>query len=139
VRAHGLAGRALTGYASAGAHICVARAFDMAGLGTAALRLIPCDAAHRIRLDALAECVAAARARGTLPVIPYRSNIGNQPKFFAKRLYKLHKLRARIEQMIGKAKRFKRLAMRCEKTAVNYVSIAAIVCVFILIKSVHTG
>ena len=79
---------------------------------------------------------AAARARGTLPVIPYRSNVRNQPKFFPKQLYKL---RARIEQMIGKAKRFKRLAMRCEKTAVNYASIVALVCVFILIKSVHTA
>ena len=79
---------------------------------------------------------AAARARGTLPVIPYRSNVKNQPKFFPKTLYKL---RARIEQMIGKAKRFKRLALRCEKTATNYASIVALVCVFILIKSVHTA
>ena len=77
----------------------------------------------------------AARANGSLPVIPYRSNAKNKPGFFPKKLYRL---RARIEQLIGKAKRFKRLAMRCEKTAQNYASIVALVCVFILIKSVHT-
>jgi transposase len=78
----------------------------------------------------------AARARGSLPVIPYRSNAKNKPGFFPKGLYRL---RARIEQLVGKAKRFKRLAMRCEKTVQNYASIVALVCVFILIKSVHTA
>ena len=34
--------------------------------------------------------------------------------FFAKVLYKA---RVRIEQMMGKIKRFKRIALRCEKTA----------------------
>jgi len=76
----------------------------------------------------------AARAQGSLPVIPYRSNAKNKPGFFPKKLYSL---RARIEQLVGKVKRFKRLAMRCEKTARNYTSIVALVCVFILIKSVH--
>jgi transposase len=78
----------------------------------------------------------AACAQGSLPVIPYRSNAKNKPTFFPKKLYRL---RARIEQLVGKAKRFKRLAMRCEKTARNYTSIVALVCVFILIKSVHTA
>ena len=49
------------------------------------------------------------------------------------------KARARIEQMMGKIKRFKRIALRCEKTARNYASFLALVCGFILIKSVHTA
>ena len=76
----------------------------------------------------------AARACGTLPVIPYRSNVKQQPKFFPKKLYRL---RARVENLIGKAKRFKRIALRCEKTAQNFASIVALVFVFICIKSVH--
>jgi transposase len=77
---------------------------------------------------------AMARKRGSVPIIPYRSNIRSKPRFFPKTLYKL---RARIEQLIGKAKRFKRLALRCEKTKQNYASIVALVFMFILIKSVH--
>jgi transposase len=34
----------------------------------------------------------------------------------------LYKARARIEQMMGKIKRFKRIALRCEKTVRNYTS-----------------
>ena len=67
---------------------------------------------------------------------PNRSNTIDKPKFFAKVLYKA---RARIEQMMGKIKRFKRIALRCEKTARNYASFLALVCGFILIKSVHTA
>lgn len=78
----------------------------------------------------------AASVRGTIPVIPYRSNVKKQPKFFPKKLYRL---RARVENLIGKAKRFKRIALRCEKTAQNFASIIALVFVFILIKSVHTA
>jgi transposase len=47
--------------------------------------------------------------------------------------------RARIEQAVGKLKRFKRIALRCEKTAQNYGSFVAIALGFILIKSVHTA
>ena len=36
-------------------------------------------------------------------------------------------------------KRFKRIALRCEKTAQNYGSFVALACAFILIKSVHTA
>ena len=79
---------------------------------------------------------AAARSRGIAPVIPYRSNIKARPKFFPRRLYKL---RARVEQFIGKLKRFKRIAMRCEKTKQNYAAFIALACVFILVKSVHTA
>ena len=51
----------------------------------------------------------------------------------------LYKGRARIEQAIGKVKRFKRIALRCEKTARNFASFLALACAFILIKSVHTA
>lgn len=77
-----------------------------------------------------------AREHGSVPVIPYRSSVRHKPRFFPKTLYKL---RARVEQLIGKSKRFKRLAMRCEKTKRNYASIVALVFSFILIKSVHTA
>ena len=77
-----------------------------------------------------------ARERGIVPVIPYRKNVKNQPKFFPKELYRA---RSAIEQCIGKLKRFKRVAMRCEKTKQNYASIVALACGFILIKSVHAA
>jgi transposase len=78
----------------------------------------------------------AARDRGICPVIPYRSKTKKQPAFFAKTLYKA---RARIEQAIGKLKRFKRVAMRCEKTERNYASFVGFACGLIFIKSVHTA
>ncbi|HEY1897162.1 MAG TPA: IS5 family transposase [Terracidiphilus sp.] len=78
----------------------------------------------------------AARQRGICPAIPYRSNTKDIPAFFPKVLYKG---RARIEQAVGKLKRFKRIALRCEKTAQNYGSFVALSCAFILIKSVHTA
>lgn len=77
----------------------------------------------------------AARDRGIIPVIPHKVNEKNKPAFFAKALYKG---RARIEQAVGKLKRFKRIALRCEKTKRN-ASIVALVAGFILIKSVHTA
>jgi transposase len=77
----------------------------------------------------------ATRKRGICPVIPYKSNATNRPAFIPKILYKA---RARIEQAVGKLKRFKRIALRCEKTARNYASFVALTLGFILIKSVHT-
>ena len=78
----------------------------------------------------------ACRKRGVCPVIPYKSNATDRPAFFAKILYKA---RARIEQAVGKLKRFKRIALRCEKTARNYGSFLALASGFILVKSVHTA
>ena len=78
----------------------------------------------------------AARARGICPVIPTKSNAKNRPKFFPKMMYKG---RARIEQAFGKLKRFKRIALRCEKTAQNYASFVAFACGLILVKTVHTA
>jgi len=56
------------------------------------------------------------------------------PKAFGKALYRG---RARIEQAIGKLKRFKRIARHCEKTKRNFGSFVAIAAAFILVKSVH--
>ncbi len=67
VRQAGLGDARLTGYAAISAHGCVPRAFDMAGLGTDALRLIPIDATHRVDLEALASMVARDRADGCTP------------------------------------------------------------------------
>ena len=77
----------------------------------------------------------AARSRGICPAIPYRKTIKDKPTFFPKALYRG---RARIEQTMGKLKRFKRVALRCEKTDQNYGSFVALALSFILIKSVHT-
>lgn len=77
---------------------------------------------------------AAARRRGIAPVIPRKSNAKTKPAFFPKPLYKA---RARIEQAVGKLKRFQRIALRCEKTALNFLSFVHLAAAFILIKSVH--
>ena len=78
----------------------------------------------------------AARSRGIIPVIPHKSNEKDRPAFFAKAIYKG---RARIEQAVGKLKRFKRVALRCEKTKRNFSAIVSIAAAFILIKSVHSA
>jgi transposase len=52
----------------------------------------------------------AARQRGLCSAIPCRSNTKDIPAFFPKVLYKG---RARIEQAVGKLKRFNRIASHC--------------------------
>ncbi len=69
-------------------------------------------------------------------MIPHKSNEKDKPKFFAKTLYKA---RARIEQSMGRIKRFKRVALRCEKTARNFRSIVSFAAGLCLIKFVHTA
>ncbi|MBB4199565.1 cytochrome D ubiquinol oxidase subunit I [Rhodoblastus sphagnicola] len=69
VRENGLQGASLRAYASTQAHGCVEQAMDLAGLGTAALRKIPCDADGRMRLDLLRAAIAADRARGDRPFL----------------------------------------------------------------------
>src|SRR5713101_4873334 len=78
----------------------------------------------------------AARRRGICTVIPYRENAKRKPAFFLKILYKG---RARAEQGVGKFKRFKRIALRCEKTAQNFAAFISLAGTFILVKSVHTA
>jgi glutamate/tyrosine decarboxylase-like PLP-dependent enzyme len=69
VRAEGVEGRGLRAYCSAAAHGCIPRAMDMAGIGTDALRLIPADDSHRMRLDALAAAIAADQSAGLTPFL----------------------------------------------------------------------
>ena len=77
---------------------------------------------------------SAARELGIVPLIPVRKIIVHSPRHFPRLLYKT---RARIEQAGGKLKRFKRVALRCEKARQNYESIVAFACSLILSKSVH--
>jgi hypothetical protein len=41
--------------------------------------------------------------------------------------------------LISKLKRFKRVAMRCEKTVLSYSAAIGFACGLILVKSVHTA
>lgn len=66
-RAQGVGQATLTGYVSAEAHSCLARAFDMVGLGTEALRVIPVNAAFQIDMQALADQVQSDRKNGDQP------------------------------------------------------------------------
>ncbi len=67
IRHHGVGGQRVTAYAAQTAHGCIARAMDVAGLGTDALRLVGCDADHRIDLAQLASAIAQDRAAGAHP------------------------------------------------------------------------
>ena len=40
---------------------------------------------------------------------------------------------------MGKLKRFKRVAMRCEKTDISYSAILSFACGLIIVESVHTA
>jgi glutamate/tyrosine decarboxylase-like PLP-dependent enzyme len=69
VRRSGVAaqGKRLTAYASAVTHSCIARAIDIAGIGTDALRLIPVNERHEIDLATLKKTVAADQRAGCTP------------------------------------------------------------------------
>ena len=69
-------------------------------------------------------------------MIPHRSCNKDIPKTFGKKLYRC---RARIEQAIGRLKRFKRIALRCEKAKRNFGAFVAIAAACILPKYVHTA
>ncbi len=69
VRGNGLCGQQLTAYAARTAHGCIARAMDMAGLGSDALRLIDCNEDHRIDLAHLERTVQQDRAAGAEPFL----------------------------------------------------------------------
>jgi len=62
-------GGGLVAYASAAAHGCIARAMDMAGLGTDALRLLPVRLDGSVVAGAVAEAVAHDRAAGRRPFL----------------------------------------------------------------------
>ncbi|MEW6437689.1 MAG: pyridoxal-dependent decarboxylase [Pseudomonadota bacterium] len=70
VRTHGLrASPQLVGYASSEAHACIERAFEMAGIGSAALRRIPVDSKRQLDVAALRAAIAQDRAAGLQPFL----------------------------------------------------------------------
>lgn len=69
-------------------------------------------------------------------MIPQKANAATPAMYFARALYRG---RARIEQAVGKLKRFKRIALRCEKTKANFASFTALAIGFILVQFVHTA
>jgi aromatic-L-amino-acid decarboxylase len=62
-------GGALTAYTSTAAHGCIAKAMDLAGLGSDALRCIAADRLHRIDVAALRARIAADRDAGVKPFL----------------------------------------------------------------------
>jgi glutamate/tyrosine decarboxylase-like PLP-dependent enzyme len=59
--------RRLTAYASTAVHSCVAKAMDIAGIGSDALRLIPTDSRYRIDIKALATAIELDWQAGFTP------------------------------------------------------------------------
>jgi aromatic-L-amino-acid decarboxylase len=71
VRRRGLGdeGAFLTAYTSTAAHGCIAKAMDLAGFGSAALRCIEVDRSHRIDVAALRARTASDRDAGLKPFL----------------------------------------------------------------------
>ncbi len=67
-------------------------------------------------------------------MIPRKDNSTQRGRVFPKALYKL---RARVEQTMGKIKRFKRIALRCDKTTASFEAFTNFACAMLIIKSVH--
>jgi hypothetical protein len=74
--------------------------------------------------------------KSIVPVIPHAATVKNTPAFFAKTL---DKARARVEQGVGRLMRFKRIAVRWEKTVRNIHSIFSLAAGLCLLKFVHTA
>jgi glutamate/tyrosine decarboxylase-like PLP-dependent enzyme len=62
-------GKRLAAYASAAVHGCIARALDIAGIGSDALRRIAVDGRYRIDLGALGAAIDADRRAGLTPFL----------------------------------------------------------------------
>src|SRR3984957_11877674 len=71
VRRSGVAAKnnRLTAYASVAAHGSLRKAFDIVGLGSDALRLVPVDAQHRMKLAALRNMIESDRSAGHSPFL----------------------------------------------------------------------
>jgi glutamate/tyrosine decarboxylase-like PLP-dependent enzyme len=71
VRQHGVGGQGalLTAYTSTAAHGCVAKAMDLAGFGTDALRSMAVDRSHRVDVAALRAQIARDREAGLQPFL----------------------------------------------------------------------
>ena len=57
----------LVAYASTDAHGSIAKAMDISGLGSDALRLVPVNTKHQINVDALQQAIAVDRKAGLTP------------------------------------------------------------------------
>ena len=68
-RGAGVGAHRLVGYASSQAHNCVARAFDLLGLGADALRSVPVNTAYEMDVEALEMMIAADHAAGNQPFL----------------------------------------------------------------------
>ncbi|HBQ37341.1 MAG TPA: cytochrome D ubiquinol oxidase subunit I, partial [Rhodobacteraceae bacterium] len=68
-RKGGVGAHRLVGYASDQAHNCVARAFDLLGLGSDALRLVPVNDAYEMDLAALAAMIETDKSLGFEPFL----------------------------------------------------------------------
>ena len=68
-RKQGIQGSRLVGYTSSQTHSCVARAFDILGLGSNALRKVPVNDRFEIDLDALKDAIAKDKAAGFVPFV----------------------------------------------------------------------
>ncbi len=71
VRRQGLAAdpRRLVAYASTGAHVCIAKAMDIAGIGSESLRLVAVNERFQMDVAALARAIADDRAAGLTPFL----------------------------------------------------------------------
>jgi aromatic-L-amino-acid decarboxylase len=65
----GETGAKLRAYTSTSAHGCVARAMEMAGLGTDALHLIQTDSHHKMDIEALRRAIASDHVAGLEPFL----------------------------------------------------------------------
>lgn len=59
----------LVAYTSAAAHGCVAKAMEISGIGSDALRLVETDELHRMDIDALKHAVTSDRDKGRVPFL----------------------------------------------------------------------
>lgn len=59
----------LVGYASTATHGCVRRAFEIAGFGSASLRVLPADSLHRTDPDSVRRAIEADLAQGLVPFL----------------------------------------------------------------------
>lgn len=71
VRERGLDARdgRLIGYTSSAAHSCIRRAFEIAGLGRASLRVLPVNDRQQLDVDRAARAIAEDRASGLRPFV----------------------------------------------------------------------
>jgi len=69
VREHGITreGGRLIGYASTATHSCIRRAFEVAGLGSGSLRVLPANSLQRMEPGVVARAIAEDRAAGNRP------------------------------------------------------------------------